>query len=93
MLQIQINGDLWDRKETCLIAKDGDGKQLKICNRKTDGSSHSGMHEEETEVISYDGKEWTEGSWDEIIPTLTAKGLPAGGYKTFSGIFTRAEHV
>lgn len=73
VLQIQINGDLWDRKESCLIAKDGDGKQLKICNRKTDGSSHSGMHEEETEVISYDGKEWTEGSWDEIIPTLTAK--------------------
>ena len=52
----------WDRKSTCVVAKDQDGKSLKIYKHTQKGT-----------VISYDGKEWTGGSWAEILPTLTEK--------------------
>ena len=34
-LQFLLNGEAWTRKETCLIAKDEDGKQLKIFSRNS----------------------------------------------------------
>ena len=70
-LRLQINGEAWNRKETCLVAKDAEGKQLKIYSRKKNENSRGGAHEQEVSVIAYDGKEWTQGKWDEIIPTLT----------------------
>ena len=71
-LLFQLNGEEWNRKKTTIIAKDANGKQLKIYNRKTDSSARNGQQEEETVVIVYDGKEYVLGDWQEIIPTLTA---------------------
>ena len=72
-LLFQLDGEAWDRKKTCLIAKDEDGKQLKIYNKKADDSSHNGRPETETVVVSWDGKDWTSSNWSEIIPTLSGK--------------------
>ena len=72
-LRIQINGADWDRKKTCLLAKDESGKLLKIYTRKKDDTSKGGRQEAEIAVISYDGKEWVSGQWGEVIPELTGK--------------------
>ena len=71
-IQLQINGVGWDRKKTCIVAKDEDGKQLKIYNRKAK-ESRNGQQEQEIVVISYDGKEWTGQDQGEVIPILTGK--------------------
>ena len=71
-LQFQLDGEMWDRKKTCIIAKDEDGKQLKIYNRKVK-ESRNGQQEQEMAVISWDGKEWTAKEWSEIIPELSGK--------------------
>ena len=72
-VQLMLNGESWNRKKTCIIAKDENGKQLKIYNRKKDDSSKTGKQETEIVVISYNGKEWTAGSFGEIIPELAGK--------------------
>jgi len=72
-LLFQLNGELWDRKKTCVVAKDESGKQLKIYNKKVDDSALNGHQEKEMTVISWDGKDWTSGEWGEIIPTLANK--------------------
>ncbi len=72
-VQLQLNGESWNRKKTCIIAKDGDGKQLKIYTRKKDDASRGGRQEADIAVIAYNGKEWTAGSFGEIIPELTGK--------------------
>ena len=72
-LQFQLNGEAWERKKTCIVAKDEDGKQLKIYNKKVNDSSRDGKQEPEMVVISWDGKDWTAESWSEIIPTLSGK--------------------
>ena len=72
-LRFQLNGEAWDRKKTCVIAKDEDGKQLKIYTKKAKEDSRGGQQEREVTVISYDGKEWQQGSWQDVIPTLTAR--------------------
>ena len=72
-VMLQLNGESWNRKKTCMIAKDGDGKQLKIYTRKKDDTSSGGRQEAEIAVIAYDGKEWTAGSFGEIIPELSGK--------------------
>ena len=71
-LQFQLNGEAWERKKTCLIAKDEDGKQLKIYSKKVQ-ESRNGRQEQDTTVISWDGKEWSAKEWGEIIPVLTGK--------------------
>ncbi len=73
VLQFQLNGEEWNRKKTCLIAKDEDGKQLKIYSKKANESSLNGHQEEEVTVISWDGKDWTSANWGEIIPDLTER--------------------
>ena len=73
-LSYQLNGEDWDRKETCITAKDEGGKKLKICDREetiklSDGKSIA----QKVKVVSYDGKEYKQGDWAEIIPTLAGK--------------------
>ncbi len=72
-LQFQLNGEAWDRKKTCIIAKDEDGKQLKVYSRKADENSRSGQQEQVVTVISWDGKDWTSSDWGEILPVLAGK--------------------
>ncbi len=71
-LQVQVNGELWDRKSTTLTGKDEDGKSLKIYNKKVQ-ESRGGRREQETVVITYDGKSYEMGNWSEIIPVLSGK--------------------
>ena len=71
-LQFQLNGDAWDRKKTCILAKDESGKLLKVYNKKVQ-ESLNGRAEQETVVLSWDGKEYTGGNWSEIIPELSGK--------------------
>lgn len=71
-LVLQLEGENWDRRMTCLIAKDADGKQLKIYSKKTQ-ETRNGQQEQTTTVVAYDGKEYAAGEWSEIIPTLTQK--------------------
>lgn len=72
-LQFQLDGEDWSRMKTCIIAKDADGKQLKVYTKKVDDSSLNGRQEAEKTVIAWDGKEWTADSWSEILPTLANK--------------------
>ncbi len=72
-LQFQLNGEAWDRKKTCIIAKDEDGKQLKVYSKKADENSRSGQQEQVVTVISWDGKDWTSSDWGEILPALAGK--------------------
>ena len=72
-LQFRLDGEEWDRKKTCIIAKDEDGKQLKVYTKKADDSSRNGRQETDMTVISWDGKEWTAEDWGEILPTLANK--------------------
>ena len=72
-LQFQLDGELWDRKKTCIIAKDETGKQLKVYTKKTDDSARNGRQESEMTVLSWDGKNYTSKDWSEIIPSLSGK--------------------
>ena len=72
-LLFQLDGQDWNRKKTCIIAKDEAGKQLKIYNKKLDDKSRTGRQEQDTVVLSWDGKEYTQQDWSEIIPTLSGK--------------------
>ena len=79
-LQFTLKGEgdetetVWERKNTCLIAKDEDGKQLKIYSRNPkDARNDRPVASSLVTVISYDGKEWTEENWSEIIPELSGK--------------------
>lgn len=72
-LQFQLNGVAWDRKKTCIVAKDEEGKQLKIYNKKVNDKSRNGQQEQEMVVISWEGKNWTAENWSEIVPTLSGK--------------------
>ncbi len=72
-LQFQLDGALWERKKTCVSAKDENGKQLKIYTKKADDSARNGRQETEVTVISWDGKEYTAKDWSEILPTLSGK--------------------
>ena len=72
-LLFRLDGEDWNRKKTCIIAKDEDGKQLKIYNRKANDSSRTGQQEQEIVVISWEGKEYTQRNWSEIIPVLSGK--------------------
>ena len=72
-LLFQLDGQDWNRKKTCIIAKDEAGKQLKIYNKKLDDKSRTGHQEQDTVVLSWDGKEYTQQDWSEIIPTLSGK--------------------
>ena len=38
-LHFLLNGEAWNRKETCLIAKDEEGKQLKIFSKNSSDSA------------------------------------------------------
>ena len=71
-LQFLINGEEWTRRKTCILAKDEDGKQLKIFNKKAE-ESLNGRAELEMAAISWNGKDWTSENWSEIIPELSAK--------------------
>lgn len=71
-LRFLLDGEEWNRKKTCIIAKDGDGKQLKIFNKKN-AETRNGRQEQETAVLSWDGNEYTAKNWDEILPDLTEK--------------------
>ena len=72
-LRFQLDGQDWDRKKTCVIARDENGKQLKIWNRKADDSSRTGHQEQETVVVTWEGKDYTQKEWGEIIPVLSGK--------------------
>ena len=71
-LQFQLDGEAWERKSTTVLAKDEDGKTLKIYNKnpKEDRNARPAVT---TVILSYDGKEYTSEDWGEIIPTLTGK--------------------
>ena len=72
-LQFQLDGQDWERKKTCIIAKDEDGKQLKVWNKKVNEKSRSGQQEQETVVLTWEGKDYTQADWSEVIPTLSGK--------------------
>ena len=72
-LQFRLDGQDWDRKKTCIIAKDEDGKQLKIWNKKVDEKSRSGKQEQEAVIISWGGKDYEQADWGGIIPELSGK--------------------
>ena len=72
-LQFQLDGQDWERKKTCIIAKDEDGKQLKVWNKKVNEKSRSGQQEQETVVLTWEGKDYTQADWSGIIPTLSGK--------------------
>lgn len=62
-LSIQMNGEAWERKMTPVVAKDADGKTLKIYDRKINNSSRGGKREATETIVSYDGKEWDFSAW------------------------------
>ena len=73
LVKFLLNGEAWNRKETCLIAKDEEGKQLKIFSKNSSDSARNDRPGRTVTFISWDGKEWTADSWGEIIPTLAGK--------------------
>ncbi len=73
MLLFQLDGQDWDRKKTCILAKDEDGKQLKVWNKKADDRSRTGRQEQEVVVLTWEGKDYTQKDWGEIIPVLSGK--------------------
>ena len=72
-LMFQLNGEEWNRKHTCIVAKDENGKQLKIYNKKVDDSSRNGQSEAEMAVVSWNGKNYTAENWSEVLPELSGK--------------------
>ena len=71
-LLFQVNGADWNRKSTCLVAKDETGKTLKIYD-KNPKEERNARPSRLTTVISWDGKEYTSDNWSEIIPALSGK--------------------
>ena len=71
----EMNGAAWKRKQSCLIARDGSGKTLKIYNRKLNDQSKTGMSESSEVVVSYDGKVLTPEEWVEAYPDLVGAEL------------------
>ena len=71
-LLFQVNGADWNRKSTCLVAKDETGKVLKIYD-KNPKEERNARPSRLTTVISWDGKEYTSDNWSEIIPDLSGK--------------------
>ena len=71
-LKLLLDGEEWNRKKTCLIAKDESGKKLKIYNKKKD-ETRNGLQEQEIAVLSWDGNEYTSSNWNEILPALMEK--------------------
>ena len=76
-LTIMLAGEQWDRKMTCITAKDADGKTLKIYDRKIDQNSSGGARAATETIISWDGKEWKANSaeWLAECPELIGKEL------------------
>ncbi len=72
-LLFQLDGEEWDRKKTCILAKDENGKLLKIYNKKVDDSSRTGRTEPEMVVLSWNGKDYTAENWSEVIPELSGR--------------------
>lgn len=48
---------------TPVVAKDADGKTLKIYDRKINNSSRGGKREATETIVSWDGKEWDFSAW------------------------------
>ncbi len=71
-LIFQVNGENWDRKSTCVTAKDGDGKILKIYDRNPQEERNARPFRLTT-VISWNGKEYTSEDWSGIIPELSGR--------------------
>ena len=71
-LQFLINGEAFTRKNTVLLAKDENGKTLKIYDQNPK-EEHGARPSVLVTVIAYDGKEYTSSDWGEIIPTLSGK--------------------
>ena len=71
-LQFLINGEAFNRKNTVLLAKDENGKTLKIYDQNPK-EEHGARPSVLVTVIAYDGKEYTSSDWGEIIPTLSGK--------------------
>ena len=71
-LQFLINGEAFNRKNTVLLAKDENGKTLKIYDQNPK-EEHGARPSVLVTVVAYDGKEYTSSDWGEIIPTLSGK--------------------
>ncbi len=71
-LQFLITGEEINRKNTVLLAKDENGKTLKIYDQNPK-EEHGARPSVLVTVIAYDGKEYTSSDWGEIIPTLSGK--------------------
>ncbi len=70
---LRINGAAWDRLQTCVVAKDTDGKTLKIYTRNRDDSSRATQIDYLTDtetVFSYDGKAYTQDEFFRACPKL-----------------------
>ena len=74
---LQINGNKWDRRMTCLVAKDGNGKQLKIYTQNADENSReTDSRKIKTEtVVSYNGKIWKAKEFLVEYPELAGQEL------------------
>ena len=71
----EINGEAWTRDQTTLVAKTGDGKTLKVYNRKLNDKSKTGQAEANEAVVSYDGKTLTPEEWLAAYPDLVGQEL------------------
>ena len=58
-----VNGEAWERKMTPVVAKDADGKTLKIYDRKVNDNSRGGKREATETIVSWNGKEWDFSTW------------------------------
>ena len=72
-LQFQLDGENWERKKTCIIARDENGKQLKVWNKKANEKGRAGQQEQEIVMLTWDGKDYTQAEWGEVIPVLSGK--------------------
>ena len=72
-LLFRLDGQDWNRKKTCIVAKDENGKELKIWNKKVNDKSRTGQQEQEMVMLSWEGKEYTQKNWSEIIPAISGK--------------------
>ncbi len=72
MMSLLLNGDTWSRKSTPVVAKDENGKTLKIFSRNPEETRNS-RPSVTTTVIAYDGREYVGESLGEIIPVLAGK--------------------
>ena len=72
-LQFRLDGNEWDRKATCIVAKDENGKQLKIYSKNPDEKARNARSYNLATVVSWEGRDYTNQDWSEIIPTLSGK--------------------